>query len=155
MNGITRKPAFWVAFAVASAICAALAWEYFPQALPLINLEVKMSRDAALEEAGAIATRLHLAAAGARRAAVFAHDGATQNYVELEGGGKSAFARLLSGEAYSPYYWDVRLFTPGEIAEARVRFKHAVRFRAHDPGGCARRRARLRGGARHRGVAGA
>jgi hypothetical protein len=123
MNAITRKPVFWVVFAVASAICAALAWEYFPQALPLINLDVKMSRDAALEEAGAIAARLHLAAAGARRAAVFDHDGATQNYVELEGGGKSAFARLLSGEVYSPYYWNVRLFTPGEIAEARVSFK--------------------------------
>jgi hypothetical protein len=123
MNGITRKPVFWVAFAIVSAICAALGWEYFPQALPLVSLDVRMSRDAALEEAGAIAMRLHLAPADARRAAAFAHDGTTQNYVELEGGGKSAFARLLSGEAYSPYYWDVRLFTPGEIAEARVRFK--------------------------------
>ena len=53
----------------------------------------------------------------------FAHDGTTQNYVELEGGGKAAFARLLSGEVYSPYRWEVRLFKPREIAEARVRFR--------------------------------
>jgi hypothetical protein len=123
MSGITRKPAFWVAFAALSAVCAGLAWEYFPQALPLINLEVRMSRDEALEKAGVVAERLHLAAADAHRAATFAHDGGTQNYVELEAGGKKAFTRLLSGEIYSPYYWEVRLFKPGEIAEARVRFR--------------------------------
>ncbi len=123
MSGITRRPAFWIAFAALSAICAALAWEYFPQALPLINLDVRMSRDQALEEAAAIAERLHLAAPDAYRAAMFTHDGGTQNYVELEAGGKSAFTRLLSGEIYSPYRWEVRLFKPAETAEARVRFK--------------------------------
>src|SRR5207253_3148663 len=53
----------------------------------------------------------------------FAHDDATQNYIELEGGGKRAFAALLEANAYAPYWWDVRLFTPGEITESIVRFK--------------------------------
>ena len=123
MSGITTRPAFWITFAVLSAICAVLAWEYFPQALPLIHLDVKMSRDQALEDAAAIAERLHLADPDARRAAAFAHDGGTQNYVELEAGGKATFTRLLSGEIYSPYRWEVRLFKPRETAEARVRFK--------------------------------
>src|SRR5437762_3204610 len=123
MTGITRKPAFWIAFALLSAISALLAWRYFPEALPLINLDVKMSREQALEEAAAIGDRLHLVASGAHRAASFTHDGSTQNYVELEGGGKPAFTQLLSGEIYSPYRWEVRLFKPGETAEARVRFK--------------------------------
>ncbi len=123
MSGFTRRPAFWIAFVALSAISAALAWEYFPQALPLIHLEVGMSRDQALEEAARIAERLHLAEPDARGAAMFAHDGGTQNYVELEGGGKSAFTRLLSGEIYSPYRWEVRLFKPHETAEVRIRFK--------------------------------
>ena len=123
MSGITRRPAFWVVFAIFSALSAMLAWRYFPEALPLINLDVKMSREQALEQAGTMADRLHLVAPEARRAAAFTHDGATQNYVELEAGGKPAFARLLSGELYAPYRWEVRLFKPGETAELRVRFK--------------------------------
>jgi hypothetical protein len=122
-SAITTRPAFWVAFTLLSAISAALAWRYFPEALPLVNLDVRTSREQALEQAAAIADRLHLAAHDAHRAAVFAHDGTTQNYVELEAGGKPAFARLLSGEVYSPYWWEVRLFKPRETAEARVRFK--------------------------------
>jgi hypothetical protein len=122
-SGITRRSAFWIAFVALSAICGVLAWEYFPQALPLIHLDVRMSRDQALEEAARVVERLHLADPDARAAAMFAHDGGTQNYVELEGGGKSAFTRLLSGVVYSPYRWDVRLFKPHETAEVRVRFK--------------------------------
>src|SRR6266581_44307 len=113
MSGITKRPAFWVM----------IAWRYFPEALPLINLDVKMSREQALETAGTIADRLHLVAPEARRAAAFTHDGATQNYVELEAGGKAAFTRLLSGEPYAPYRWEVRLFKPRETAEVYVRFK--------------------------------
>src|SRR5690349_14550032 len=123
MKGITRNPAFWIVFALISAVAGVYAWHYFPQALPLINLEVKMSREEALQRAADIADRLHLIAPGARDAALFAHDGATQNFVELEAGGKPAFTRLLSGEVYAPYRWEVRLFKPGETAEARIRFK--------------------------------
>ncbi|TMH53742.1 MAG: CPBP family intramembrane metalloprotease [Betaproteobacteria bacterium] len=123
MSGITKRAAFWVAFALLSAICAVLAWRYFPEALPLVNLDVKMSRDQALEQAATIADRLHLVAPEARRAAAFTHDGSTQNYVELEAGGRPAFTRLLSGEVYAPYRWEVRLFKPRETAEVHVRFK--------------------------------
>jgi hypothetical protein len=123
MNGITRKPAFWIVFAVISALSGVFAWRYFPAALPLINLDVKMTRGDALAGAAAIADRLDLAPAGAQRAALFAHDGATQNFVELEAGGKPAFTQMLNGTLYSPYWWEVRLFKPGETTEARVRFR--------------------------------
>ncbi|HEY2970241.1 MAG TPA: CPBP family intramembrane glutamic endopeptidase [Casimicrobiaceae bacterium] len=123
MSGITKRPAFWIGFALLSALSAMLAWRYFPEALPLINLDVKMSREQAVEQAATIADRLHLVAPEARRASAFTHDGATQNYVELEAGGKQAFTRLLSGEVYAPYRWEVRLFKPRETAEVRVRFK--------------------------------
>jgi hypothetical protein len=123
MTAITRKPAFWIAFAVISMLSAVFAWRFFPQALPLIKLDVKMTRDDALDRASALAGKLDLAPLGARRAALFTHDGATQNFVELDAGGKAKFAELLTGKIYAPYWWEVRLFTPSETAEARVRFR--------------------------------
>jgi hypothetical protein len=56
-------------------------------------------------------------------AARFGHDRAAQNYVELEGGGKEVFGRLVAGDLYAPYWWEVRLFAPGEVSEAAVRFR--------------------------------
>jgi Type II CAAX prenyl endopeptidase Rce1-like len=123
MTGITRKGAFWVAFALVSALSALFAWRFFPEALPLINLDVKMTRTGALEQARVLADKFGLAPPDARRAALFAHDGPTQNFVELDAGGKAKFAELLSGEIYSPFRWEVRLFKPKEAGEARVRFK--------------------------------
>jgi FtsH-binding integral membrane protein len=123
MTGITHKPAFWIAFAAISVMSAVFAWRFFPQALPLIKLDVKMTREDAIDRASALAGKLDLAQLGARRAALFTHDGATQNFVELAAGGKPRFAELLSGEIYAPYWWEVRLFKPNETAEARVRFK--------------------------------
>ncbi len=120
---MTHKPAFWMAFVALSALCGALAWRYFPEALPLINLDVKMSRAAALTQGAALAEKLKLAPPDARAAVMFGRDGDTQNFVELEAGGNAAFSALLSGNLYSPYWWDVRLFKPRETAEARVRFR--------------------------------
>jgi len=123
MTDITRKPAFWIAFAAISALSAVFAWRLFPQALPLIKLDVKMTRDDALDRASALAGKLDLAPVGSRRAALFSHDGATQNFVELDAGGKPRFAELLAGKVYAPYWWEVRLFKPNETAESRVRFR--------------------------------
>jgi hypothetical protein len=120
---MTRRPAFWAVFAVFSALCGALAWRYFPAALPLINLDVRMSRAQALDRGMALAAKLHIAPEDARAAVLFGHDAATQNFVELEAGGNARFSELLSGSLYSPYWWDVRLFKPRETSEVRVRFR--------------------------------
>jgi len=123
VSGITHKPAFWIAYALASLVALLIAVRLFPLAIPIVNLDVKMSRDEAIATARALAAKLNLAPEGARVAARFAHDAATQNYVELEGGGKPAFAALTKGDRYSPYWWEVRLFTLGTIAEAVVWLK--------------------------------
>ncbi len=120
---LTRRNAFWIAYAAAAAIALALAWRLFPLAIPLVELDVRLSRAEAIAKAEAIAARLSLAPADARAAVRFAHDETTQNYVELEGGGKRAFAALVAGDVYSPYRWEVRLFAPGETAEAVVRLR--------------------------------
>jgi len=116
-----RKPAFWIAYAIAALLALAIAARLFPLAIPIVNLDVKVSRTEAIASARALATKLHIAPAGARVAARFAHDATTQNYVELEGGGKAAFADLTRGDRYSPYWWEVRLFTLGAIEETIIR----------------------------------
>ena len=120
-NGITRRPAFWLVYVLAAAAALAVAIRLFPYAIPIVNLDIRMARADAVATARALATRLRLAPDDARVAARFGHDATTQNYVELEGGGKPAFAQLTRGDRYSPYWWEVRLFTLGAIDEALIR----------------------------------
>jgi len=122
-TGWTRTPAFWIAFVVLAAIALAIAWRLFPLAIPLVNLDITFSRTDALARAETVAAGLRLAPEEALRAARFAHDGATQNYVELEGGGKAAFGALVKGGLYAPYWWDVRMFRPGDVNEVTIRFR--------------------------------
>jgi len=123
LAAVTRKPLFWIAYASLSVVAAAFALRVFPIAIPLVNLDVRMSRTEAIAGAEALADRLKLVPEGARSAARFDHDGTAQNYIELEGGGRAAFAALTRGDVYAPYWWEVRLFLPGVIEEAVVRFK--------------------------------
>ena len=119
----SRRPVFWIAYAAAAVAAVALAWRLFPLAIPLVNLDIRLARDDAIAKALAVAQALKLAPEGARTAARFAHDQAAQNYIELEGGGKSAFAAVVAGNVYAPYWWDVRLFRPGETTEVTIRFR--------------------------------
>lgn len=118
-----RRPLVWVAFAAFSLVCALVAWRLFPQAMPIVNLGISMTRDAAIAQATALADAQHLVPPGARQAAVFNQDSQAQSYVELEGGGKPAFAALVSGTLYAPYWWEVRLFHPGVVEEASIAFR--------------------------------
>ena len=123
MTALDRKPAFWIAYLLLSLAALAVAWQLFPLAIPLVNLDIRMSRADAIAKAETLAAERKLAPEGARSAAVFNHDDVAQSYVELEGGGKPAFARLVAGTAYAPYWWDVRLFRAGVIDEVLLRFK--------------------------------
>ena len=120
--GWTRAPAFWIAYAALAAIALGIAWKLFPLAIPLVNLDITFSRAEALARAETVAASLKLAPDDARSAVRFAHDSATQNYVELEGGGKQAFGALVQGDLYAPYWWDVRMFSPGDVNEVTIRF---------------------------------
>jgi hypothetical protein len=123
MTGITRKPAFWIAYAVLALMCLALAWQLFPAAIPLVNLDIKLARHDAVARALEVAKEHSLVAFEPRTAARFRNDQGAQNYIELEGGGKPAFAQMVEGSVYAPYWWEVRLFKPGVVEEAVVRFR--------------------------------
>jgi len=118
-----RRPLFWAAFVALALACALVAWRLFPQAMPIVNLGISMTRDAALAQATVLADAQRLVPPGARQAAVFNQDTQAQSYVELEGGGKPAFAALVSGTLYAPYWWEVRLFHPGVVEEASIAFR--------------------------------
>jgi hypothetical protein len=122
---LVRRPWFWAAYVALALVSLAVALKLFPTAMPIVNVDIAMSRDDAIDKARALAATLKLAPVDARAAVQFRSDGSAQNYVELEGGGKDAFAALVRGTLYSPYAWDVRLFKVGEIPETTIRFTPA------------------------------
>jgi len=124
MSGaLFRRPLFWIVYALIGVAALWIASQLFPQAIPIVNLDVKLGRDEVLAKAMELGKARGIAPAAARSAARFDHDGGAQNYIELEGGGKPAFVALTRGDVYAPYWWEVRLFTPGVLEEASIRFK--------------------------------
>ena len=122
-TALTRRPRSGSPTRSRRRVAAAIAWRLFPLAIPLVDLDIRLARAESIAQAEAIAASRRSRRAMRARAARFAHDESAQNYVELEGGGKSAFAALVAGDVYSPYWWEVRLFAPGEPTEATVRFR--------------------------------
>jgi hypothetical protein len=120
-----KRPVFWFVLAVVSVLSAFVAVRYFPRAFSLVTLDITMDRERALAEARTIAARDGLGPAGFRQAASFALDGEAQTFVELEGGGKEAFTRMMRDGLYSAYTWRVRHFREGEINETTIRFTPA------------------------------
>ena len=119
---MTRKSLFWVFLAAASLLAAWVSFHHFPDAFPLVNLEISMDRAAALEKAGVLAERFNWGPAGFEQAASFESDSTLQNFVELEGGGKPAFNRMLAGTLHAPYTWRVRHYREKEATETAVFF---------------------------------
>jgi hypothetical protein len=117
-----RRPAFWIAFALAAVLAIAAGVRYFPQAFSIVALDITMDRGRALDEARALATRDGLGPAGFRQAASFAGDDEAQTFIELEGGGKDAFTRMLRDGVYAAFTWRVRHFKDGETNETTIRF---------------------------------
>src|SRR6188472_1728353 len=103
-----RRPAVWIALAVLSAVAAAVGVRYFPVAFSILALDITMNRSQALDAARVIATRDGLGPGGFLQAASFGGDDEAQTFVELEGGGKEAFTRMLRENFYSAYAWRVR-----------------------------------------------
>src|SRR5688572_12826113 len=117
-----KRPAFWLIFGVLALVAGFLAYRYFPKAFSIVALEITMDRDRALSEARAAMSRELLGPAGYRQAASFALDSDAQTFIELEGGGKDAFTRMLREGLYSAYTWRVRHFKEGEANETLIRF---------------------------------
>ena len=117
-----RRPAFWIALALLSAASTLIGIRFFPQAFSILALDIAMDRGRALDEARAIALRDRLGPPDFQQAASFAGDDEAQTFVELEGGGKDAFTRMLRDQLYAAYTWRVRHFKDGDPNETTIRF---------------------------------
>ncbi len=117
-----RKPLFWIALLAASLGSVFFSAKYFSRAFPIVTLDLRMDRGAALAKAAELAARFHLPPAGYRQVASFSGDQEVQNFVELEGGGTQAFRNMMAEGLYHPYKWAVRHFKPGETHETRLLF---------------------------------
>src|SRR5688572_7993947 len=112
LQGITRKPGFWIFQVLLFFLCVFLSFRYYPKAFPLVDLSIKMSRTEALEKASSL-SKLHRwgptqEEGRVRETASFDVDSRTQTFIELSAGGSAAFAKLLKDKLYSPYTWTVR-----------------------------------------------
>jgi hypothetical protein len=118
-----RKPAFWIALTALALASGVFALWLFPQAFPIVQLDLRMDREAALAAARETVARQGLGPRDSRQAASFTSDTVAQTFVELEGGGKDAFAQMLRDGLYAAYTWRVRFFNEGQKHETLVRFR--------------------------------
>ena len=107
---MTRKPAFLDRPGALSIASAVFAWRYFwarfrsSRSISGWTAAQRSRRCTRSPPSGGVGP------ADARRAASFSLDESVQTFVELEGGGKPAFAALVADPLYSPYRWQVRHF---------------------------------------------
>jgi membrane protease YdiL (CAAX protease family) len=118
-----RRPAVWIAFAALAVAAALVGVRYFPDAFSIVALDITMDRGRALRDARAIAARDGLGPPAFQQAASFGGDQEAQTFVELEGGGKEAFTRMLREGLYAAYRWRVRHFRDGETNETTIVFR--------------------------------
>ena len=139
---MTRRPGFWILFALLGAAGLLVAIRLFPAAFPIVTLDLAMDRETAVAEAEVLARRYGWDPSDARMAATFGQaDPEVQTYIDLEAGGRDAFVELAERGIYQPYLWTVRRFAEGVVEESRVRFTPAgepygfrLRLAEEDPG---------------------
>jgi hypothetical protein len=121
-------PATWAAATAASLALLAYATMTFHTAFPITSLEITMDRDQALQSAAALADEYSLRPAvaddGVRQAVDFESADDVQVFVELDHGLQTWFKMLQRAElpSFSPYYWIIRHFREGDIAETEIFF---------------------------------
>lgn len=118
----TRPSWPWLLLILLATASGWYAWRAFPAAFPLLDLEVRMDRRAALAAADSIATTLEIGPDTRRQVAVFQGDPEAQTFVELEGGGAEAFRSLVHTGEHLAWTWEVRRFSPGTPHEVRIFF---------------------------------
>lgn len=123
MKKLLHKPLFWLIFSTLSIACIGFSYKYFSTAFPIVTITLDMNRSEALEKAAQLASQLHMGPTDFHQAASFGVDEDVQTFVELEAGGKQAFATMIREPYYAPYQWTVRHFKECEKNESLFKFK--------------------------------
>jgi Type II CAAX prenyl endopeptidase Rce1-like len=122
MKNLSRSPIVWISATALSAMLYFFAFHFFPQTFPIINLNITMDLDRALEQAEFIAQKNNIGPADYRSAAMFHTDNTVKTFVELEAGGKDAFVAMMENNYYMPYTWQIRHFKEHETNESLLSF---------------------------------
>ena len=116
------RPWVWIVFLLLSAGAAIFTFRNFSTAFPLVSIELKMDRAAAIHSGRTLADKFAWPPAGSDQAAEFGGDQEVQNFIELEGGGKQELGRILKEKTFALYTWRVRHFKQGDAHETLIRF---------------------------------
>src|SRR5262249_7231807 len=116
-----RRPLFWIIFTALSLAAAIFTFKNFSVAFPLVSIDLKMDRPDALRMARSLAEKNGWPSKGFDQAAEFAADQEVQNFIELEGGGKTELRRIVQQKIFAPYTGRVRQYKEGDPKKTRVR----------------------------------
>ena len=123
-SDLLKKPVVWIVLLIASALCVFGVLHWFGTAFSVLDLDVRMSRAEAIDQARRVATDLKLSTVTLSDAAAgFSGDPGSQTFIELEGGGKPALKPLIDGsDEFTLYKWRVRLYSPSVEREVQIAF---------------------------------
>ena len=119
---------FWILFVAVSIASTIFVYVYFSKAFPVVDLDLRMDRSHALQAARRLAKTHDWGPKDYRQTVRFNVEQEVQNFVELEGGGISAFRAMMKEGLYSPHRWVVRHFKEGEVRETWIYFKPSGEF---------------------------
>ena len=105
----------WILFTILSIVCSIAAYYTFPKAFPILTIDLKMSRDDALEKAVTLSKEFGYGSKNAHTVATFGVDNNAQTFIELDQGGAKKFIEVLDNKYYEAYTWQVRLYEPPAI----------------------------------------
>lgn len=119
---MTKKTYFWLILTIISLICVYFSIKYFPEAFPIVSIDLQMDREGALSSAHRLEEEFHFGPLNYKQAASFRGDREVQNFVELEAGGRESFQKMIKEGYHAPYTWTVRHFKEGEALETKIKF---------------------------------
>ena len=119
---MTRKPLFWAVFSLLFFGSIYFFIRNYDKAFPVLSLDIRMSREMALDAAADLREKYNWQPREYRTAVTFYSERNIQNFVELEGGGLETFKSLSADSMYFAYGWLVRHFQENNPNETSVWF---------------------------------
>ncbi len=119
---ISKRPSFWISFALASLLAAFFSYTYLDRVCSLVDLVISADRQQVLADAQKLASELQWDIKDFQDVTSFDSEDDLQCFVELEAGGKDAFVDMFQSGRYYPYHWHVRFFKEKEVTEMHAWF---------------------------------
>ena len=117
-----RKKQTWIILTVLFVISLGVAFNLFKTAFPILNIDLKMSRQDAFDKSTNFSTTIGIGPSEYSQAATFGSDYSTQTFIELDNGGAKAFIEMLDQDIYKAYTWKIRHYQENQVNEAWFTF---------------------------------